>query len=119
MPSIARRLQIIAVSILVALSVASLGQTGARSHLDAVLADGARYYGPLVDGLLAGEGRLEWPNGASYEGGVEELPRRFPQSRAADPGMGKRQRGALAAAVARQQGDPPPARPLARAAHRR
>ncbi len=33
-----------------------------------VLPDAGRYYGPLIDGLLEGEGRLEWPTGARYEG---------------------------------------------------
>lgn len=36
---------------------------------DAVLADGGRYYGPLQDGLLHGEGELRWRNGARYAGG--------------------------------------------------
>lgn len=35
---------------------------------DAVLADGSRYFGELRDGLLHGQGRLEWPNGEYYEG---------------------------------------------------
>lgn len=35
---------------------------------DAILADGAHYYGPLVDGQLHGTGRLEWANGGHYEG---------------------------------------------------
>lgn len=39
---------------------------------DAVLADGGRYFGSLVDGRLHGEGELEWENGASYVGEFED-----------------------------------------------
>ena len=35
---------------------------------DAVLPDGGRYRGTLVDGLLQGEGRIDYPNGSSYRG---------------------------------------------------
>ncbi len=35
---------------------------------DAQLADGARYQGPLQEGLMHGEGRLDWPGGSYYEG---------------------------------------------------
>lgn len=38
---------------------------------DAVLPDGAHYVGELRDGLLQGQGRLEWRNGDRYEGGFE------------------------------------------------
>ncbi|NBB92584.1 MAG: peptidase C13 [Gammaproteobacteria bacterium] len=38
---------------------------------DAVLADGGRYFGPLVDGRMHGEGELVWDNGARYQGGFE------------------------------------------------
>lgn len=31
-------------------------------------ADGSRYHGPLVAGLMHGTGRLEWPDGSYYEG---------------------------------------------------
>ena len=34
----------------------------------AVTPDGGRYYGPLVNGKLKGNGRLEWGNGDVYEG---------------------------------------------------
>ena len=50
---------------------------GLSAHLsaeiaaDAALADGGRYYGPLVDGRLHGEGQLRWDNGARYQGGFE------------------------------------------------
>lgn len=36
---------------------------------DAVLPDGSRYYGDVVDGLFHGPGRLIWPNGSRYKGG--------------------------------------------------
>lgn len=35
---------------------------------DALLPDGGRYHGELLDGLLHGHGRIEYPNGAWYEG---------------------------------------------------
>lgn len=34
--------------------------------------DGGSYFGPLVDGRLQGQGRMEWETGARYEGGFEE-----------------------------------------------
>jgi hypothetical protein len=39
---------------------------------DAVTPDGGRYYGPLVDGMRQGHGRIEWNNGSSYEGEFEQ-----------------------------------------------
>ncbi len=30
--------------------------------------DGAKYTGHCVDGLKEGFGKMEWPNGSSYEG---------------------------------------------------
>lgn len=39
---------------------------------DARTPDGGRYYGPLKDGKLHGQGRLEWANGSVYEGGFAE-----------------------------------------------
>jgi len=35
---------------------------------DAITADGGRYYGPLVEGKLHGQGQLVWDNGVRYEG---------------------------------------------------
>ncbi len=35
---------------------------------DAVTPDGGRYYGPLVNGMREGHGRVEWDNGSRYEG---------------------------------------------------
>jgi hypothetical protein len=46
------------------LATPALGQPKA----DALLPDGARYSGPLRDGKLHGQGRLEWANGSVYEG---------------------------------------------------
>ncbi|MFO1323705.1 MAG: C13 family peptidase [Burkholderiales bacterium] len=36
---------------------------------DATTADGGRYFGPLVNGRMHGQGRLEWDGGEVYEGG--------------------------------------------------
>ncbi len=35
---------------------------------DARLPDGGRYRGQVVDGLLQGEGRIDYPNGSWYAG---------------------------------------------------
>jgi hypothetical protein len=35
---------------------------------DAVLPDGGRYRGEVVDGLLQGPGRLDYSNGSYYQG---------------------------------------------------
>lgn len=35
----------------------------------AITPDGGRYWGPLVKGLLHGQGRVEWSDGSSYVGG--------------------------------------------------
>ena len=39
---------------------------------DALTPDGARYYGPLRNGKLHGEGKLTWANGTVYEGGLAD-----------------------------------------------
>lgn len=39
---------------------------------DAVLPDGGRYRGEVVDGLLQGEGRIDYPNGSSYRGSFRD-----------------------------------------------
>ena len=39
---------------------------------DALLPDGGRYHGELLDGLLHGQGRIEYPSGARYEGEFQE-----------------------------------------------
>lgn len=35
----------------------------------AITPDGGRYWGPLVDGVRHGEGRVEWSDGSTYTGG--------------------------------------------------
>ncbi|MGM3386392.1 caspase family protein [Stutzerimonas stutzeri] len=47
---------------------------------DGVLPDGGRYRGEIIDGLLQGEGRIDYPNGSFYEG-------RFVDGRWAGPGV--------------------------------
>lgn len=44
-------------------------QAADTAQPDAVLASGAKYYGPLKNKVLEGLGRLVWPNGDHYEGG--------------------------------------------------
>ena len=39
---------------------------------DALTPDGARYYGPLRNGNLHGQGRLVWANGTVYDGGFAD-----------------------------------------------
>ncbi|KHL71685.1 hypothetical protein PpSQ1_24910, partial [Pseudomonas putida] len=39
---------------------------------DARLPDGGRYRGQVVDGLLQGEGRIDYPNGSWYAGGFKD-----------------------------------------------
>ncbi|MEX3774052.1 C13 family peptidase [Pseudomonas sp. MYb118] len=39
---------------------------------DARLPDGGRYRGDLVDGLLQGQGRVDYPNGSWYAGGFDK-----------------------------------------------
>lgn len=39
---------------------------------DAVLPDGGRYRGQIVDGLLQGEGRIDYPNGSHYQGNFKD-----------------------------------------------
>jgi hypothetical protein len=35
----------------------------------AITPDGGRYWGPLVNGIRQGQGRVEWSDGSTYEGG--------------------------------------------------
>ena len=35
----------------------------------AITPDGGRYWGPLVNGVRQGEGRVEWGDGSTYTGG--------------------------------------------------
>lgn len=53
------------------LLVVSVSLLALSNSPDAVLADGGRYFGPLVDGRLHGEGELKWENGARYTGDFE------------------------------------------------
>lgn len=39
---------------------------------NAMLPDGGHYRGTLVDGLLQGQGRIDYPNGSSYQGTFED-----------------------------------------------
>lgn len=51
-----------------ALLLAACGDGEPLLPADAVLPDGGRYRGEVVDGRLQGEGRLDYANGAHYEG---------------------------------------------------
>lgn len=51
-----------------ALLLAACGDGEPLLPADAVLPDGGRYRGEVVDGRLQGEGRLDYANGAFYEG---------------------------------------------------
>ncbi|MDX5371480.1 MAG: caspase family protein [Pseudomonadaceae bacterium] len=51
-----------------ALLLAACGDGEPLLPPDAVLPDGGRYRGQLVDGLLQGEGRIDYANGAYYSG---------------------------------------------------
>lgn len=55
----------------VLLLVVSVSLLALSNSPDTVLADGGRYFGPLVDGRLHGEGELEWESGARYVGNFE------------------------------------------------
>lgn len=53
-----------------ALAPADVHAAGAPSSPPAAITpDGGRYWGPLVNGLRHGEGRVEWIDGSSYTGG--------------------------------------------------
>ncbi len=52
----------------IALLLAACGDGEPLLPPDAVLPDGARYRGEVVDGLLQGEGRLDYANGVYYTG---------------------------------------------------
>ena len=41
---------------------------------DARLPDGGRYRGDVVNGLLQGQGRVDYPNGSWYAGAVRQRP---------------------------------------------
>ena len=44
----------------------------AQTRPDALTPDGGRYFGPLRNGKLHGQGRIEWGNGSVYEGGFAD-----------------------------------------------
>ena len=44
----------------------------AQPKPDALTPDGGRYFGPLRNGKLHGQGRIEWGNGSVYEGGFAD-----------------------------------------------
>lgn len=50
------------------LVLAACGQSPQLLPPDAILPDGSRYHGTVVEGLLQGEGRLDYPDGSRYTG---------------------------------------------------
>lgn len=53
------------------LLLAGCGESEPLLPPDGLLADGGRYRGDLVDGLLQGEGRIDYPDGSWYAGEFE------------------------------------------------
>lgn len=53
------------------LLLAACGEGEPLSPPDARLPDGGRYRGEVVDGLLQGEGRIDYPNGSWYAGSFQ------------------------------------------------
>ena len=58
--------------LLLACSLAACGDGESLLPADARLPDGGRYRGEIVDGLLQGEGRVDYPNGTSYQGSFRD-----------------------------------------------
>ena len=54
------------------LLLAACGDGESLSPPDARLPDGGRYRGEVVDGLLQGEGRIDYPNGSWYAGAFHD-----------------------------------------------
>ncbi|MBS3187147.1 MULTISPECIES: C13 family peptidase [unclassified Pseudomonas] len=54
------------------LMLAACGDGESLSPPDARLPDGGRYRGQVVDGLLQGEGRIDYPNGSWYAGSFKD-----------------------------------------------
>ena len=54
------------------LLLAACGDGESLSPPDARLPDGGRYRGQVVDGLLQGQGRIDYPNGSWYAGGFKD-----------------------------------------------
>ncbi|WP_070884294.1 caspase family protein [Pseudomonas sp. D1-3] len=50
------------------LALTACGQSPQLLAPDAILPDGSRYHGEVVEGLLQGEGRLDYPDGSRYVG---------------------------------------------------
>ncbi|KAB0548190.1 peptidase C13 [Pseudomonas argentinensis] len=50
------------------LALTACGQSTQLLPPDAILPDGSRYHGTVVEGLLQGEGRLDYPDGSRYVG---------------------------------------------------
>ena len=52
----------------VTLLLAACGEGEPILPADGVLPDGGRYRGTLVDGLIQGDGRIDYPDGSFYQG---------------------------------------------------
>ena len=50
------------------LALTACGQSTQLLPPDAILPDGSRYHGTVVEGLLQGDGRLDYPDGSRYVG---------------------------------------------------
>ncbi|HCJ28668.1 MAG TPA: peptidase C13 [Pseudomonas sp.] len=60
------------VPLLFACALTACGDGEPLLPADAVLPDGGRYRGEIVDGLLQGEGRVDYPNGSHYRGSFKD-----------------------------------------------
>lgn len=60
------------VPFLFACSLTACGDGEPLQPADAVLPDGGRYRGEIVDGLLQGKGRIDYPNGSHYRGAFKD-----------------------------------------------
>jgi len=54
------------------LSLAACGDGEPLSPPQALLPDGGRYRGEVVNGLLQGQGRVDYPNGSGYQGNFKD-----------------------------------------------
>lgn len=69
-PGLAKTFLVLGWVCVLALAPASAQTTDAASSPPAATTpDGGRYWGPLVNGLRHGEGRVEWSDGSTYTGG--------------------------------------------------